>query len=94
VSIRPFGTPLELYILIWTLSILMILVPPASDIFNFIDDLQSYPGNIFAFATTFGLSLIRHRRSKKMGIRENEFRAWNAAIIFGLVPSVFIIASP
>jgi hypothetical protein len=71
-SIRPFETPLAPYILIWSLSIIMILVPPAGDIFNFIDDLQSYPGNIFAFATAFGLFLIRKRRAKN-GIQQTEF---------------------
>jgi hypothetical protein len=71
----------------------MILVPPAGDIFNFIDDLQSYPGNIFAFATTFGLFLIRKRRAKN-GILPTEFRAWNTAIVFSLVSNVFIVAMP
>jgi hypothetical protein len=70
-SIRPFDTPLAPYILIWSLSIIMILVPPAGDIFNFIDDLQSYPGNIFAFATTFGL--LFEKDELKMGYSQPNF---------------------
>jgi hypothetical protein len=34
-STRPFGTPLGPYFLKWSLTVLMILAPPAGDAFNF-----------------------------------------------------------
>lgn len=34
-STRPFGTPLGPYFVKWTLTVLMILAPPAGDAFNF-----------------------------------------------------------
>ena len=71
----------------------MILAPPAGDAFNFIVDLQSYPSNVFFFATTCGLLLIRRRR-KRIGIPDTEFRVWNAAIAFSLAVNVFILAMP
>jgi hypothetical protein len=71
----------------------MILAPPAGDAFNFIVDLQSYPSNVFFFATTFGLLLIRRRRSR-LGIEGTEFRVWNAAIAFSLAVNVFILVMP
>ncbi|CZR58395.1 related to methionine transport protein, high affinity [Phialocephala subalpina] len=92
-STRPFGTPLAPYILKWGLTVLMILAPPAGDAFNFIVDLQSYPSNVFFFATTFGLLLIRRRRSR-LNIPATEFRTWNAAIIFSLAINIFILAMP
>jgi amino acid transporter len=92
-STKPFGTPLAPYALKWGLTILMILAPPAGDAFNFIVDLQSYPSNVFFFATTFGLLLIRRRR-KRVGIPDTEFRVWNAAIVFSLAVNVFILVMP
>ncbi|RFU25893.1 hypothetical protein B7463_g10429, partial [Scytalidium lignicola] len=92
-STRPFGTPLAPYILKWGLTVLMILAPPAGDAFNFIVDLQSYPSNVFLFATTFGLLMIRRRRIN-IGLARGEFRAWNAAIIFSLAVNIFILAMP
>lgn len=71
----------------------MILAPPAGDAFNFIVDLQSYPSNVFLFATTFGLLLIRRRRNR-LGFERGEFRVWNAAIVFSLAVNVFILAMP
>ncbi|KAH8819833.1 amino acid transporter-like protein [Xylogone sp. PMI_703] len=92
-STRPFGTPLAPYILKWSLTTLMILAPPAGDAFNFIVDLQSYPGNVFLFIMTSGLFIIRYRRSK-LGIPRAEFRAWNVAIIFSLAVNIFILVMP
>jgi amino acid transporter len=71
----------------------MILAPPAGDAFNFIVDLQSYPSNVFFFATTFGLLLIRRRR-KRSSIPETDFRAWDTAIAFSLAVNVFILVMP
>jgi len=71
----------------------MILAPPAGDAFNFIVDLQSYPNNVFFFATTFGLFLIRRSRAK-LGLPKAEFRAWLVAIIFSLAVNVFILVMP
>jgi hypothetical protein len=71
----------------------MILAPPAGDAFNFIVDLQSYPSNVFFFATTFGLLQIRKRRSR-LGIEGTEFRVWNVVIAFSLAANVFILVMP
>jgi amino acid transporter len=90
---KPFGTPLASYILKWSRTVLMILGPPAGDVFNFVVDLQSYPTNVFYFATTLGLLLIRRRR-KRLGFVRGEFRTWDVAIYFSLVVNVFILAMP
>lgn len=71
----------------------MILAPPAGDAFNFIVDLQSYPANVFLFITTFGLLLIRRRRTR-LGVEAPEFRVWNAAIAFSLAVNVFLLVMP
>lgn len=92
-STRPFGTPLAPYALKWSLTTLMILAPPAGDAFNFVVDLQSYPANIFLFATTSGLLIIRHRRAR-LNIPRTEFRVWDIAIYFSLAVNVFLLVMP
>ncbi|PQE23859.1 high-affinity methionine permease protein [Rutstroemia sp. NJR-2017a BBW] len=93
-STRPFGTPLAAYLLKWTLTVLMILAPPAGDAFNFIVDLQSYPSNIFLFALTIGLLLIRRNR-KKLGLANDaDFRTWDIAIYFSAAVNVFLLIMP
>jgi amino acid transporter len=92
-STRPFGTPLAPYLLKWSLTVLMILAPPAGDAFNFLVDLNSYPSNAFLFLMTSGLLFIRRRRTKA-GIPHSEFRVWNVAIIFSLAINVFLLVMP
>lgn len=72
----------------------MILAPPAGDAFNFVVDLSSYPGNVFLFAVSIGLLLVRRRRAK-VGLKgEEEFTAWNAAIGLCLAVNVFLLVMP
>lgn len=71
----------------------MILAPPAGDAFNFIVDLQSYPANVFSFAMTLGLLLIRRRRAR-VGIPPTEFRAWTLAALFSLAINVLLLVMP
>ncbi|TGO13437.1 hypothetical protein BTUL_0069g00030 [Botrytis tulipae] len=92
-STRPFGTPLAAYILKWGLTILMILAPPSGDAFNFIVDLYSYPSNIFLFALTAGLLIIRKNR-KKLGIVDDDFKTWDVAIYFSLAVNIFLLVMP
>ncbi|KAI9647500.1 hypothetical protein NHQ30_003885 [Ciborinia camelliae] len=92
-STRPFGTPLAAYALKWALTILMILAPPAGDAFNFIVDLQSYPSNVFLFALTVGLLIIRRNR-RRLAIVHDDFRTWDVAIYFSLAVNVFLLVMP
>lgn len=92
-STRPFGTPLAAYILKWGLTILMILAPPSGDAFNFIVDLYSYPSNLFLFALTAGLLIIRRNR-KKLGIVDDDFKTWDVAIYFSLAVNIFLLVMP
>jgi amino acid transporter len=73
----------------------MILAPPAGDAFNFIVDLQSYPNNIFLFALTIGLLLIRRSRKKLgLGSSEADFKTWDVAIYFSIAVNVFLLVMP
>ncbi|CAI7625077.1 unnamed protein product [Penicillium bialowiezense] len=92
-SIKPFGTPLGPYIVQWTITVIMIIAPPAGDAFNFIVDLAVYPGNIFNFLLVVGLLLIRRKRAK-LGLPRPEYRAWNIAIAFALLTNLYMLIAP
>ncbi|KAF6791397.1 high affinity methionine permease [Colletotrichum sojae] len=93
VSTKPFGTPLGPYLLKWGMTFIMIVAPPAGDAFSFVVDLASYPSAMFNFAMTFGVFLLRRRRTRS-GIGRSDFRAWDFVVVFFLAVQVFILAMP
>ncbi|KAH9481473.1 High-affinity methionine permease [Psilocybe cubensis] len=92
-STRPFNTPLGPYLLKWILTVIVIIAPPAGDAFNFIVDLQSYPGNVFSFLMTLGLFFVRKRRAS-IGAPPTEFRAWNVVLIFAILVNIYLLILP
>ncbi|TLD23997.1 hypothetical protein PspLS_06462 [Pyricularia sp. CBS 133598] len=92
-STRPFGTPLGPYAWRWALTTLMILAVPSGDAFNFMVDLQMYPGVFFELALNIGLVVVRMRRSRQDAPRP-EFRAWNAALMVNTLASLAVIVMP
>lgn len=92
-STKPFNTPLVPLLVKWVLTVIVIIAPPAGDAFNFIVDLQSYPGGIFLFLLTFGLFLVRRAR-KKANAPPSEFRAWTFVLVFSLAVNVYLLILP
>ncbi|KAF7328429.1 Amino acid transporter-like protein [Mycena venus] len=93
VSTRPFGTPLVPVLLKWLLTVIVIIAPPAGDAFAFLVDLQSYPANVFSFATAVGVFILRRKR-KREGLPRHEYHAWNIALIFTCLVNVFLLVMP
>ncbi|KAJ7716860.1 high affinity methionine permease [Mycena metata] len=93
VSTRPFGTPLVPVLLKWLLTVIVIIAPPAGDAFAFLVDLQSYPANVFSFATAVAVFILRRRR-KREGLPRHEYHAWNIALIFACLVNVFLLVMP
>jgi Amino acid permease len=86
------------FLLKWTLTLLLILAPPAGDAFSFVVDLTLYPTAFFNFIMAIGLYLVRHRR-KKLGLvrqssRDGGFRAWEVTIIFTILVNLFQLVMP
>ncbi|KAJ5085214.1 hypothetical protein N7532_009985 [Penicillium argentinense] len=92
-SVKPFGTPIGPYTVVWALTIIMIIGPPAGDAFNFVVDLSTYPTNIFNFLLVVGIMLIRRRR-KAINLPRPEYRAWNIAVGFALLVTVYMLVAP
>ncbi|KAJ5274111.1 high affinity methionine permease [Penicillium angulare] len=92
-SVRPFGTPIGPYTVIWALTILMILAPPAGDAFNFVVDLSVYPTNIFNFLLVIGILIIRRRR-RALGLPAPQYSAWWIAIGFAMLATLYMLVAP
>ncbi|KAH8890353.1 amino acid transporter [Thozetella sp. PMI_491] len=92
-STRPFGTPLGPYLFKWAITVIMILAPPAGDVFNFITDLQVYPSAFFNVAMAVGIYMVRYRR-KRLNLPRAEFRAWDVLMIFNILVNVFLLVMP
>ncbi|OOG00652.1 hypothetical protein ASPCADRAFT_125662 [Aspergillus carbonarius ITEM 5010] len=92
-STRPFGTPLGPYFLKWSLTVIMILAPPAGDAFNFIVDLSIYPSNAFNFLLAVGILITRHRR-KRLNFPSSGYRAWTVSVCFAILSSLYMLVAP
>ncbi|KAJ7753448.1 amino acid/polyamine transporter I [Mycena metata] len=99
VSTRPFGTPLVPVLLKWLSTVIVIIAPPASDAFAIpyprraVVDLQSYPANVFSFATAVAVFILRRRRNLE-GFPRHEYHAWNIALVFSCLVNVFLLVMP
>ncbi|KAK1148851.1 low-affinity methionine permease [Aspergillus melleus] len=89
-SSRPFQTPLGGLIVHYVPSLLVISLPPQGDVYNFILDVEGYPGQIFALAVTVGLLLVRRREP----FRLRPFKAWLPAVWLRIVVCLALLVAP
>ncbi|KAL4940966.1 hypothetical protein BDV06DRAFT_230017 [Aspergillus oleicola] len=89
-SSKPFGTPLWGLIVHYIPSLLVIALPPQGDVYNFILDVEGYPGTIFGLAVTAGLLLLRYREPNL----SRPFKAWLPAVWVRIVVSLALLVSP
>ncbi|KAJ5583496.1 hypothetical protein N7535_002116 [Penicillium sp. DV-2018c] len=75
---KPFNSPLGGLIVHYIPSALVIALPPQGDVYNFILDLEGYPGQMFALAVTVGLLILRYREPEPYLARP--FKAWLPAV--------------
>jgi hypothetical protein len=71
-------------------SFLVIATPPKGDVYNFILDVEGYPGQVLALATAFGLIWLRFKRSDL----KRPFKAWLPAVWLRIGICVALIAAP
>ncbi|KAJ9317004.1 hypothetical protein DTO271D3_2743 [Paecilomyces variotii] len=89
-SSRPYNSPLGGLIVHYIPSILVITLPPQGDVYNFILDVEGYPGQFFALAITVGLLLLRYRRPDL----ERPFKAWLPAVWLRIIVCLALLAAP
>ncbi|CZR59546.1 probable low-affinity methionine permease [Phialocephala subalpina] len=89
-SSKPFGAPMGGLIVHYIPSFLVIAIPPRGDVYNFILDVEGYPGQFLALATALGLIWLRTKRSDL----ERPFKAWIPAVWLRIALCVALIAAP
>ncbi|KAJ5637724.1 hypothetical protein N7490_007603 [Penicillium lividum] len=89
-SSSPFGTPLGGLIVHYVPSLLVIALPPQQDIYNFILDVEGYPGNILALAITVGLLILRYKEPNL----PRPFKAWLPAVWLRVVVCIALLVTP
>jgi amino acid transporter len=71
-------------------SLLVITLPPSSEVYSFILEVEGYPGQIFALASGIGLLWLRYKRPDL----KRPFRAWNTAVVVRIVLCLALLAAP
>ncbi|KAJ4375405.1 low-affinity methionine permease [Neocucurbitaria cava] len=89
-SSRPFNAPLGGLIVHYIPSLLVIALPPSSEVYSFILEVEGYPGQVFALATSAGLLWLRYKRPDL----KRPFKAWSVAVILRVILSLALLAAP
>ncbi|KAI1098326.1 amino acid permease-domain-containing protein [Jackrogersella minutella] len=89
-SSKPFNAPLGGLIVHYIPSFLVIVLPPSSEVYSFILEVEGYPGQIYALAISIGLIWLRYKRPDL----KRPFRAWIPAVIFRIILCFCLLAAP
>lgn len=69
---------------------MVITLPPSSEVYSFILEVEGYPGQMFALASGVGLLWLRYKRPDL----KRPFRAWRAAVVLRIVLCLALLAAP
>ncbi|KAM0138731.1 hypothetical protein ACHAQE_000517 [Botrytis cinerea] len=89
-SSAPFGAPFGGLIVHYIPSFLVIAIPPRGDVYNFILDVEGYPGQFAALALSLGLIRLRYSRPDL----KRPFKAWLPAVWIRIAICLALIAGP
>ncbi|KAK6604552.1 methionine permease [Botrytis cinerea] len=89
-SSAPFGAPFGGLIVHYIPSFLVIAIPPRGDVYNFILDVEGYPGQFAALALSLGLIRLRYSRPDL----KRPFKAWLPAVLIRIAICLALIAGP
>ncbi|UPX09912.1 low-affinity methionine permease [Ascochyta rabiei] len=89
-SSKPFNAPLGGLVVHYIPSLLVIALPPSGEVYSFILEVEGYPGQIFALATSAGLLWLRYSRPDL----KRPFRAWNSAVVLRIALCLALLAAP
>lgn len=92
-STRPFGTPIGPVAIKGGISILLILLVPAKDTFNFVLNLAAYPGYLFQVLVVIGVWILRQRR-RFAGVPPSPLQARNSLVIVFLLTCLLLLVMP
>ncbi|PVH96920.1 hypothetical protein DM02DRAFT_598370 [Periconia macrospinosa] len=89
-SSKPFNAPMGGLIIHYIPSLLVIALPPSSEVYSFILEVEGYPGTIYGLAVSIGLLWLRYKRPDL----KRPFKAWKIAVVFRIMLSLALLAAP
>ncbi|KAL6892991.1 amino acid transporter [Trichoderma longibrachiatum] len=89
-STKPFNSPFGGLIVNFIPSFLVIVLPPTTESYSFILEVEGYPGQVFTLAMGVGLVWLRFKRPD---IRR-PYKAWLPAVILRIILSIALLAAP
>ncbi|KAI0008316.1 amino acid transporter [Xylariaceae sp. FL0662B] len=89
-SSKPFNAPMGGLIVHFIPSFLVIVLPPSGEVYSFILEVEGYPGQVYALATSIGLLWLRYKRPDL----ERPFKAWIPAVGFRILLGLALLAAP
>lgn len=88
-SSKPFGAPMGALVTHYIPSLLVICIP-GGKIYSFILDVEGYPGQFFAIATSFGLIWLRYKRPDL----HRPYKAFLSAVWLRIALSIALLVAP
>lgn len=89
-SSKPFDAPMGGLIVHYIPSLLVITLPPSSEVYSFILEVEGYPGQVFALASAVGLLYLRYKRPDL----KRPFKAWSVAVVLRILLCLALLAAP
>lgn len=89
-STKPFGSPLGGLFVNYIPSFLVITLPPSSEVYSFILEIEGYQGQMFSVALGVGLLWLRYKRP---GLKR-PFKTFIPAVLLSLSLSISLLAAP
>ncbi|KAL7951707.1 amino acid permease domain-containing protein [Trichoderma barbatum] len=89
-STKPFNSPLGGLIVNFVPSFLVIVLPPTTEVYSFILEVEGYPGQVFTLAMGVGLVWLRFKRPDL----KRPYKAWLPAVILRIILSFALLAAP
>jgi amino acid transporter len=88
----PFGSPSSGLLLHFIPSFIVIVAIPFGNAYNFILDLEGYPGSVINFFVVLGFFILRFSEPSKHWKRP--FRVWIPVAVFYMVAQAFLMVAP
>ncbi|KAK6840739.1 amino acid permease-domain-containing protein [Apiospora arundinis] len=89
-SSKPFQAPMGGLLVHYIPSVLVIILPPSSEVYSFILEVEGYPGQFYQLALAAGLIWLRFKRKDL----QRPFKAWVPAVVFSILLSLSLLAAP
>lgn len=92
-SLKPFGTPAAAFLLHWLITVVVLVLPPAGEVYEIIIDMYTYPGTIINIFVAAGLLYLHANPLENWSSRDKYSSPMLVTLVF-LVLQLFMTFFP